>query len=142
MCLVKDQTKRPTAEKLLKHSFFKNAKPPELTIKSILSDLPPLWDRVKALQVCCLTFHVIIIKHPLLGNVAEVSIYFQLKDAAQLALKKMPSSEQEALSLVCDMQLTRFYICSLLFNRPRVHQFCFDNITCDIISCLQMCSAE
>ncbi|KAF8722412.1 hypothetical protein HU200_007499 [Digitaria exilis] len=72
MCLVKDQTKRPTAEKLLKHSFFKNAKPPELTVKSILSDLPPLWDRVKALQ---------------------------LKDAAQLALKKMPSSEQEALSL-------------------------------------------
>ncbi|RCV42120.1 hypothetical protein SEVIR_9G189600v4 [Setaria viridis] len=72
MCLVKDQTKRPTAEKLLKHSFFKNAKPPDLTIKSILSDLPPLWDRVKALQ---------------------------LKDAAQLALKKMPSSEQEALSL-------------------------------------------
>jgi len=72
MCLVKDQTKRPTAEKLLKHSFFKNAKPPELTIRSILSDLPPLWDRVKALQ---------------------------LKDAAQLALKKMPSSEQEALSL-------------------------------------------
>jgi hypothetical protein len=61
MCLVKDQTKRPTAEKLLKHSFFKNAKPPELTIKSILSDLPPLWDRVKALQVCCLTFHVIIL---------------------------------------------------------------------------------
>jgi len=87
MCLVKDQTKRPTAEKLLKHSFFKNAKPPELTIRSILSDLPPLWDRVKALQ---------------------------LKDAAQLALKKMPSSEQEALSLVCDTQLTRYYICSLL----------------------------
>uniref|UniRef100_A0A0E0BCR7 Protein kinase domain-containing protein n=1 Tax=Oryza glumipatula TaxID=40148 RepID=A0A0E0BCR7_9ORYZ len=72
MCLVKDQTKRPTAEKLLKHSFFKNAKPPELTMKGILTDLPPLWDRVKALQ---------------------------LKDAAQLALKKMPSSEQEALSM-------------------------------------------
>lgn len=72
MCLVKDQTKRPTAEKLLKHSFFKNAKPPELTVKSILTDLPPLWDRVKALK---------------------------LKDAAQLALKKMPSSEQEALSM-------------------------------------------
>ncbi|KAG2544024.1 hypothetical protein PVAP13_9NG785700 [Panicum virgatum] len=72
MCLVKDQTKRPTAEKLLKHSFFKNAKPPELTVKSVLTDLPPLWDRVKAIQ---------------------------LKDAAQLALKKMPSSEQEALSM-------------------------------------------
>ncbi|KAL6649071.1 hypothetical protein ACP70R_013295 [Stipagrostis hirtigluma subsp. patula] len=72
MCLVKDQTKRPTAEKLLKHSFFKNAKPPELTVKSVLTDLPPLWDRVKALQ---------------------------LKDAAQLALKRMPSAEQEALSM-------------------------------------------
>ncbi|XP_020586423.1 serine/threonine-protein kinase BLUS1-like isoform X2 [Phalaenopsis equestris] len=71
MCLVKDQTKRPTAEKLLKHTFFKIAKPPELTVKSHFADLPPLWDRVKALQ---------------------------LKDAAQLALKKMPSAEQEALS--------------------------------------------
>ena len=56
MCLVKDQTKRPTAEKLLKHSFLKNAKPPELTVKSILTDLPPLWDRVKALQVCFYVF--------------------------------------------------------------------------------------
>lgn len=71
MCLVKDQTKRPTAEKLLKHSFFKQAKPPELSVKKLFTDLPPLWTRVKALQ---------------------------LKDAAQLALKKMPSAEQEALS--------------------------------------------
>jgi hypothetical protein len=51
MCLVKDQTKRPTAEKLLKHSFFKNAKAPQLTVKSIITDLPPLWERVKTLQV-------------------------------------------------------------------------------------------
>ncbi|XP_062074639.1 uncharacterized protein LOC133778659 [Humulus lupulus] len=71
MCLVKDQTKRPTAEKLLKHSFFKQAKPPELSVKKLFADLPPLWNRVKALQI---------------------------KDAAQLALKKMPSAEQEALS--------------------------------------------
>uniref|UniRef100_A0A1D1YKD0 Serine/threonine-protein kinase fray2 n=1 Tax=Anthurium amnicola TaxID=1678845 RepID=A0A1D1YKD0_9ARAE len=71
MCLVKDQTKRPTAEKLLKHSFFKHARPPELSLKSILADLPPLWERVKMLQK---------------------------KDEAQLALKKMPSAEQEALS--------------------------------------------
>ncbi|KAG8659007.1 serine/threonine-protein kinase BLUS1 isoform X2 [Manihot esculenta] len=71
MCLVKDQTKRPTAEKLLKHSCFKHAKPPELSVKKLFADLPPLWNRVKALQ---------------------------LKDAAQLALKKMPSAEQEALS--------------------------------------------
>ncbi|KAI3469126.1 hypothetical protein Pfo_025789 [Paulownia fortunei] len=71
MCLVKDQTKRPTAEKLLKHSFFKNAKPPELSVKKLFADMPPLWKRVKDLQ---------------------------LKDAAQLALKKMPSAEQEAIS--------------------------------------------
>uniref|UniRef100_A0A7N0ZWQ6 Protein kinase domain-containing protein n=1 Tax=Kalanchoe fedtschenkoi TaxID=63787 RepID=A0A7N0ZWQ6_KALFE len=71
MCLVKDQTKRPTAVKLLKHAFFKIVKPPELTVKKLFADLPPLWNRVKAIQ------------H---------------KDAAQLALKRMPSSEQEALS--------------------------------------------
>ncbi|XP_047341343.1 serine/threonine-protein kinase BLUS1-like [Impatiens glandulifera] len=71
MCLVKDQTKRPTAGKLLKHSFFKNAKPPQIAVKKLFSNLPPLWNRVKVLE---------------------------LKDAAQLALKKMPSSEQEALS--------------------------------------------
>ncbi|VAH05288.1 unnamed protein product [Triticum turgidum subsp. durum] len=82
MCLVKDQTKRPTAEKLLKHSFFKTAKPPESTMKGMLTDLPPLWERVKALQ---------------------------LKDAAQLALKKMPSSEQEALSLVGDIKPSCLY---------------------------------
>ena len=51
MCLVKDQTKRPTADKLLKHSFFKNSKPPELSVKKLFDELPPLWNRVKALQV-------------------------------------------------------------------------------------------
>ncbi|CAJ1976348.1 unnamed protein product [Sphenostylis stenocarpa] len=71
MCLVKDQTKRPSVEKLLKHSFFRQAKPPELSVKKLFADLPPLWNRVKSLQ---------------------------LKDAAQLALKKMPSAEQEAIS--------------------------------------------
>jgi len=44
--------------------------------------LPPLWDRVKAIQ---------------------------LKDAAQLALKKMPSSEQEALSMVRESVLCLFF---------------------------------
>ena len=53
MCLVKDLTKRLTAEKLLKHSFFKNAKPPELSVKKPSTDIPPLWNRVKAnLSVC------------------------------------------------------------------------------------------
>ena len=71
MCLVKDQTKRPTAEKLLKHSFFKHVKAPELFVKKLFSDPPPPWNRVKALQ---------------------------LKDAAQLALKKMSPAEQEVIS--------------------------------------------
>ena len=52
MCLVKDQTKRPTAERLLKHSFFKSARPPEVSLKNIFSDLPPLGERVKILKVC------------------------------------------------------------------------------------------
>jgi hypothetical protein len=46
-------------------------------------------------------------------NVAEFSVYLQLKDAAQLALKKMPSSEQEALSMVCDLHFT-FMFCAYL----------------------------
>ncbi|XP_010529667.1 PREDICTED: serine/threonine-protein kinase BLUS1-like [Tarenaya hassleriana] len=71
MCLVKDQTKRPTAEKLLKHSCFKHAKPPELSLKGLFADLPPLWIRVKALQD---------------------------KDAQQLALKRLASADQEAIS--------------------------------------------
>ncbi|CAH2070963.1 unnamed protein product [Thlaspi arvense] len=71
LCLVKDQTKRPTAEKLLKHSFFKNAKPPEICVKKLFANLPPLWTRVKALQA---------------------------KDAAQLALKGMASADQDAIS--------------------------------------------
>ncbi|KAL3645518.1 hypothetical protein CASFOL_010698 [Castilleja foliolosa] len=71
MCLVKDQTKRPTAEKLLKHSFFKSVKPPELIVKKLFVDLPPLWKRVKDIQ---------------------------LKDAAQLASKNLASADQEAIS--------------------------------------------
>ncbi|VVB11871.1 unnamed protein product [Arabis nemorensis] len=71
MCLVKDQTKRPTAEKLLKHSCFKNTKPPEISVKTLFADLPPLWARVKSLQA---------------------------KDAAQLALKRMATADEEAIS--------------------------------------------
>ncbi|ESQ54927.1 hypothetical protein EUTSA_v10024570mg [Eutrema salsugineum] len=71
MCLVKDQTKRPTAEKLLRHSCFKNTKPPELSVKRLFADLPPLWTRVKSLQA---------------------------KDAAQLAMKRMATSDEEAIS--------------------------------------------
>eukprot|EP00252_Welwitschia_mirabilis_P007666 TRINITY_DN19286_c0_g1_i3.p1 TRINITY_DN19286_c0_g1~~TRINITY_DN19286_c0_g1_i3.p1 ORF type:complete len:485 (-),score=131.93 TRINITY_DN19286_c0_g1_i3:898-2352(-) len=70
MCLVKDQTKRPTAEKLLKHSFFKQAKPPEHAVRYLFQGLPPLWERVKILKN---------------------------KDAQQ-PLKKMPFTDEEAKS--------------------------------------------
>lgn len=99
MCLVKDQTKRPTAEKLLKHSFFKSAKPPEHIVKKLFADLPPLWKRVKDLQVYPVN------QQDLGVNFYRVPVdivinWMQIKDAAQLALKKMPSAEQEAISQV------------------------------------------
>jgi serine/threonine protein kinase len=51
MCLVKDPSKRPTAEKLLKHSFFKHAKAADYIARTILDPLPPLWDRVRDVKV-------------------------------------------------------------------------------------------
>ncbi|KAI8972672.1 kinase-like domain-containing protein [Pilobolus umbonatus] len=45
ICLVKDPSKRPTADKLLQHPFFKQAKRKDYLIKSILSELPPLEQR-------------------------------------------------------------------------------------------------
>ncbi|KAI9272761.1 kinase-like domain-containing protein [Phascolomyces articulosus] len=44
-CLQKDPQKRPTAEKLLHHPFFKQAKRKEYLIKSILANVPPLEQR-------------------------------------------------------------------------------------------------
>ncbi|KAG0591959.1 hypothetical protein M758_1G207400 [Ceratodon purpureus] len=42
MCLVKEPTKRPTAEKLLRHSFFKHARTPDYISRHILDGLPLL----------------------------------------------------------------------------------------------------
>ncbi|KAL2609453.1 hypothetical protein R1flu_028026 [Riccia fluitans] len=71
MCLVKDPTKRPSAEKLLKHSFFKHARNAEYISRHVLEGLPPLGERVKTLKA---------------------------KDEARLAQKKMPYVEQEEKS--------------------------------------------
>lgn len=53
-CLVKDPVKRPTAEKLLKHRFFKYARSNEILARSILDGLSPLGERFRMLRVCIL----------------------------------------------------------------------------------------
>lgn len=49
-CLVKDPKKRPTAEKLLNHRFFKHVHSKELIAESILNGLSPLGDRFRMLK--------------------------------------------------------------------------------------------
>ncbi|KAM0786334.1 hypothetical protein ACM66B_001807 [Microbotryomycetes sp. NB124-2] len=44
-CLNKDPTKRPSADKLLRHSFFRHARKPGFLVESILKGLPPLEQR-------------------------------------------------------------------------------------------------
>lgn len=50
-CLVKDPKKRPTAEKLLKHNFFKQARLNEYVARTILDGLAPLGERFRELKV-------------------------------------------------------------------------------------------
>ncbi|XP_062232927.1 serine/threonine-protein kinase BLUS1-like isoform X2 [Phragmites australis] len=49
-CLVKDPRKRPSSEKLLKHSFFKHARSAEYLVRSILDGLPSLGERFRELK--------------------------------------------------------------------------------------------
>ncbi|KAK9935492.1 hypothetical protein M0R45_022594 [Rubus argutus] len=49
-CLVKDPKKRPTAEKLVKHRFFKHARSKEFIVRTILDGLCPLGDRFRMLK--------------------------------------------------------------------------------------------
>ncbi|KAL5699818.1 non-specific serine/threonine protein kinase [Ranunculus cassubicifolius] len=51
MCLVKEPSKRPTAEKLLKHHFFKHAKPCEPIVRTLLEGLPTLGKRMESLKI-------------------------------------------------------------------------------------------
>ncbi|XVF87022.1 hypothetical protein PTKIN_Ptkin18bG0087100 [Pterospermum kingtungense] len=70
-CLVKDPTKRPSAKKLLKHSFFKQARSNDYIARTLLEGLPDLGDRIQALK---------------------------RKEEDMLAQKKMPDGEKEELS--------------------------------------------
>ncbi|MCO5578133.1 hypothetical protein L7F22_031971 [Adiantum nelumboides] len=51
MCLVKNPSKRPTAEKLLRHSFFKHVKSCEYIVRTVLDGLAPLGQRFRDLKV-------------------------------------------------------------------------------------------
>ncbi|KAL3599540.1 hypothetical protein D5086_007458, partial [Populus alba] len=70
-CLVKDPSKRPSANKLLKHSFFKQARSNDYIVRKLLDGLPNLGDRIQALK---------------------------RKEEDMLAQKKMPDGEKEEIS--------------------------------------------
>ncbi|XP_057783470.1 serine/threonine-protein kinase BLUS1 [Salvia miltiorrhiza] len=55
LCLDHDPSKRPTAEKLLKHSFFKNCKGPDFLIKNVLHGVPAVEQRFKGAEIHRLT---------------------------------------------------------------------------------------
>lgn len=46
-CLDQDPSRRPTADRLLKHSFFKNCKGSEFLVKSVLLGLPSVEERFR-----------------------------------------------------------------------------------------------
>ncbi|PIN15570.1 Ste20-like serine/threonine protein kinase [Handroanthus impetiginosus] len=51
LCLDQDPSKRPSAEKLLKHSFFKNCKGPDFLVKNLLQGLPAVEQRFKRADI-------------------------------------------------------------------------------------------
>ncbi|KAM0923577.1 hypothetical protein ACQ4PT_005448 [Festuca glaucescens] len=71
MCLVKEPSKRPTATKLLKQSFFKQARSSDYIARKLLEGLPGLGARYQALKE---------------------------KDEHLLAQKKMPDGKKEEIS--------------------------------------------
>ncbi|OMO95534.1 putative serine/threonine protein kinase [Corchorus olitorius] len=50
-CLDQDPAKRPTAEKLMKHSFFKNCKNSEFLVKNVLQGLPSVEERFRVSKI-------------------------------------------------------------------------------------------
>ncbi|XP_047082801.1 serine/threonine-protein kinase OSR1 isoform X3 [Lolium rigidum] len=71
MCLVKEPSKRPTATKLLKQSFFKQARSSDYIARKLLEGLPGLGARYQALKE---------------------------KDEHLLAQKKIPDGKKEEIS--------------------------------------------
>ncbi|XP_050896572.1 serine/threonine-protein kinase BLUS1 isoform X3 [Lathyrus oleraceus] len=70
-CLVKDPSKRPSANRLLKHSFFKQARSNDYISRTLLEGLPALGARMEILK---------------------------RKEEDMLAQKKMPDGQMEELS--------------------------------------------
>ncbi|CAI9780034.1 unnamed protein product [Fraxinus pennsylvanica] len=70
-CLVKDPLKRPSAKKLLRHSFFKQARSTDYIARTLLEGLPALGDRLLALK---------------------------RKEEDMLAQKKIPDGQKEEIS--------------------------------------------
>ncbi|KAJ6519459.1 kinase-like domain-containing protein [Mycena sanguinolenta] len=56
-CLVKDPSKRPTAEELLQSPFFKSSKKKSYLVGAILKDLPPLTQRQERRAARVATLH-------------------------------------------------------------------------------------
>jgi len=109
MCLVKDPSKRPTAQKLLKQSFFKQARSHDYIARKILEGLPSLEDRFQALKV--IHSGASALKHSHCSSIYSLhgSTWLQVKEAELLAQKKMLDGEKEAMSQVCFLILIKLY---------------------------------
>nr|DAD19823.1 TPA_asm: hypothetical protein HUJ06_021286 [Nelumbo nucifera] len=73
-CLNQDSSKRPTAEMLLKHPFFKNCGTPDFLTKNLLQGLPTVEERLKK----------IIVDHPPPVCSTDVNVHEDDSDEASL----------------------------------------------------------